>query len=181
MKLSLTFFFINQIATSLACHQFELPLLSEASVAAVSFSISCFEGDGRPRLCATTVASVLRIWPRGVFGAVGRSQVVRDFLDTQLTVLTAGEVCVAMEEGPCVGVIVHFLSISSFQFLCSSTEVDLLSSIGLLPFFTNLFIPFCPFIFLSMGYRVWVSLVSFGVYLLGVLWIRRAAGSINPC
>ncbi|KAL5105148.1 hypothetical protein TcWFU_003344 [Taenia crassiceps] len=87
-------------ATSSACHNFELPLSTEASSAEVPVSISCFEGDGRPRLCAAAVSGVLRIWPRGVFGAVGRSQVVRDFLDTQLNVLNAGEVCVAMEGGP---------------------------------------------------------------------------------
>ncbi|KAL5972211.1 hypothetical protein TSMEX_000079 [Taenia solium] len=88
-----------KIATSSACHQFELPL-ADASAAEVSVSISCFEGDGRPRLCAAAVAGVFRVWPRGVFGAAGRSQVVRDFLDTQLNVFSTGEVCVEMEEGP---------------------------------------------------------------------------------
>ncbi|VDK34183.1 unnamed protein product [Taenia asiatica] len=88
-----------KIVTSSACHQFELPLLADASAAEVSVSISCFEGDGRPRLCAAAVAGVLRVWPRGVFGAAGRSQVVRDFLDTQLNVFNTGEVCVEMEEG----------------------------------------------------------------------------------
>ncbi|EUB61238.1 hypothetical protein EGR_03913 [Echinococcus granulosus] len=90
----------TKVVTSSACHQFELPLMADTSSAAMSVSISCFEGDGRPRLCAAAVAGVLRIWPRGVFGVVGRSQVVHDFLDTRLNVLKAGEVCVTMEEGP---------------------------------------------------------------------------------
>ncbi|VDM32924.1 unnamed protein product [Hydatigera taeniaeformis] len=91
----------TRIATSSACHQFELPSMSETLTSAASVSVSCFEGHGRPRLCAAAVAGVLRIWPRGVLGAVGRSQVLRDFLDTQLSGLKAGELCVALEEGPC--------------------------------------------------------------------------------
>ncbi|VDO01580.1 unnamed protein product [Rodentolepis nana] len=91
----------NTVGTSSSCRQFELPSNQGAHAAAVSGS--CFENDGRPRLCAAVVSDILRIWPRGVFGAVGRSQVVYDCIDTRLNSLKSGESCVACEEGPCSG------------------------------------------------------------------------------
>lgn len=69
--------------------------------------MSCFESDGRPRLCAAVAAGILRVWPRGVFGTVGRSQVVYDYVDATLTSLRNGETCVALEEGPCVSFVVR--------------------------------------------------------------------------
>ncbi|VDL49165.1 unnamed protein product [Hymenolepis diminuta] len=91
----------NTVGITSSCRQFELPSNQRASATAVS--VSCFENDGRPRLCAAVASDVLRVWPRGVFGAVGNSQVVYDCIDTRLNGLKSGESCVALEEGPCAG------------------------------------------------------------------------------
>ncbi|KAM7539058.1 hypothetical protein Aperf_G00000051337 [Anoplocephala perfoliata] len=91
----------NTVATTSSCRQFELPSVSEAT--ATSASMSCFGLDGRPRLCAAVAAGILRVWPRGVFGVVGRSQIVYDCIDTQLSSFRNDEACVALEEGPCSG------------------------------------------------------------------------------
>ena len=101
-KVKLFLFLSTQAGALPTCRQFELPSSAVDESASV-ISLSCFEADGRPRLCAiASLSGILRVWPRGVFGAVGRSQVVHDYIDTRLNMLKNGEVCVTMEEGPCV-------------------------------------------------------------------------------